>query len=126
MAVTFFSQSELRAKRIFLTHSTLVKVFPRPISELVMSVNLVYMSLIDSPSFMENNSNLCTKTEILDSFTLVVPSCVTSRICQISCAVVQFDTLLNSFLSKAQNNAFIALALVCIDFFSSWTIDLLV
>src|SRR3954471_11213336 len=83
-----------------------------------ISVNLVYMSLIDSQSFIENNSNLCTKTEILDSFTLVVPSCVTSSICQISCAVLQFDTLLNSFLSKAQNNAFIALAFVCINFLS--------
>src|SRR3954467_14976120 len=83
-----------------------------------MSVNLVYISLIDSPSFIVNNLNLCTKTEILDSLTLLVPSCVTSRICQISCAVLQLDTLLNSFLSKAQNNAFIALALVCINFLS--------
>src|SRR5436189_6386481 len=87
-------------------------------SELVMYVNLVYISLIDSPSFIVNNSNLCTKTKILDSFSLLVPSCVTSRICQISCAVLQLDTLLNSFLSKAQNNAFIALALVCINFLS--------
>src|SRR3954468_4954463 len=86
-------------------------------SEFVMSVNLVYISLIDSHSFIVNNSNLSTKTEILDSLTLLVPSCVTSRICQISCAVLQLDTLLNSFRSKAQNNAFMALALVCISFF---------
>src|SRR3954469_13605519 len=87
-------------------------------SEFVISVNLVYISLIDSPSFIVNNSNLCTNTEILDSFTLLVPSCVTSNMCQISCAVLQFDTLLNSFLSKVQNNAFIAFALVCINFLS--------
>src|SRR3954471_16194167 len=87
-------------------------------SELVISVNIVYISLIDSPSFIVNNSNLCTNTEILDFFTLFVPSCVTSNMCQISCAVLQFDTLLNLFLSKAQNNAFIAFALVCINFLS--------
>src|SRR3954471_13352641 len=88
-------------------------------SELVISVNLVYISLIDSPSSTVNNSNLCTNTKILDSLTLLVPSCVTSKMCHISCAVLQFDTLLNSFLSKAQNNAFMALALVCINFLSS-------
>ena len=50
--------------------------------------------------------------------TLIVPSCVISSVCQISKAISQVETRLNSFLLKAQNRALIALAFKEIVFFS--------
>ena len=49
--------------------------------------------------------------DILLCLTLLVPSCVTLSVRHISYAVLHMLTRLNSFLSKAQNNIFMAFAL---------------
>ena len=58
--------------------------------------------------------NLCIL--ILDSFTFLVPSCVTSKVCHIWYTDVAVDTRLNSFLFKAQKRASIAFASRLTDF----------
>ena len=90
----------MSARRIFLTFLTWVYLFPRATKKFVISVNLVNISTMVSFSFILKSSNLWKRTEILDSFTLFVSSCVTCKIYHIWFADLVADTRLNSFCSR--------------------------
>ena len=93
----------------FLTISTCIWDLPSATREWWYLWILWSFFSIVSFSFIWNNSNLSIKTEILDSFTLLVTSCVTSKVYYICCAIVAVNIWLNSSLFNAQNRAFITL-----------------
>lgn len=119
IVVTFGCHATFNDLRNLRFKSSFVNIFQRSIKLFLKCINLLYKSRTVSPGCILNISYSCNRVFSLDIFTYIVPSCVTSKVYQISFVFLQFEIRNNSSIPRSDVRMFFALLSYNIYFLSS-------